>query len=188
VGDVGLAWGIHAGESGTVTSQGFVAQESRKLGVQWERARPHILVVACSDGRLQEATDAFLALELGVRHYDRLYVPGGAGGLASCGGRELLRAVEVRKDCRFLVEAHQVEELVLLFHGPGEHGPAESVCADYRRKQPVARVEEIRIQQERDVEELLANRGEFAGEARLSVYRFAVDESEGLSVETLHED
>jgi hypothetical protein len=49
-------------------------------------------------------------------------------------------------------------------------------------------VEDIRVQQERDLEELLEQRGEFAGEARVSVYRFAVDESQGLSVETLHED
>ena len=33
------------------------------LGMAWEAARPHVMVVACSDGRLQEATDAFLSRE-----------------------------------------------------------------------------------------------------------------------------
>jgi len=38
---------------------------TRALGMQWSPARPRVLVVACSDGRLQEATDAFLASALG---------------------------------------------------------------------------------------------------------------------------
>jgi hypothetical protein len=160
---------------------------SRELGLQWEPGRPHILVVACSDGRLQEATDAFLAAALGVRHYDRLYVPGGAGGLSSS-GREFMRAREVRRECRFLVEAHQVERLILLFHGPAVDGPPLSVCADYLRKQPLARAEQIRAQQEADMGELLEHRDEFAGEARVAVYRFEVAASGGLSVATLHED
>jgi len=75
-----------------------------ELGMQWEPERPHILVVACSDGRLQEATDAFLARALGVRQYDRLYVPGGGGAL-SASGREFIRAGQLRAECRFLVDA-----------------------------------------------------------------------------------
>ena len=34
---------------------------------QWSAARPSVLVVACSDGRLQEATDAFLNQKLDIR-------------------------------------------------------------------------------------------------------------------------
>ena len=49
--------------------------EPLALGMRWEPDRPRILVAACSDGRLQEATDAFLARALGVRQYDRLYLP-----------------------------------------------------------------------------------------------------------------
>ena len=45
------------------------------LGMPWDPERPRVLVAACSDGRLQEATDAFLSSALGVRQYDRLYVP-----------------------------------------------------------------------------------------------------------------
>jgi hypothetical protein len=34
---------------------------------------------------LQEATDAFLAREFKITRYDRFYVPGGGGALASSG-------------------------------------------------------------------------------------------------------
>ena len=52
---------------------------------QWARVRSRALVVACSDGRLQEATDAFLADELGLTEYNRFYMPGGGGALAASG-------------------------------------------------------------------------------------------------------
>src|SRR5918998_448510 len=84
---------------------------------QWNPARPRILVVACSDGRLQEETDLFLDGALGVTHYDRLYLPGGAGAL-SASGRDFVRAQQMRHECRYLVDAHGVEDLVMLFHGP----------------------------------------------------------------------
>lgn len=58
---------------------------------QWARVRSGTLVVACSDGRLQEATDAFLADEIGLTEYDRLYLPGGGGALAAS-GRDFIRA------------------------------------------------------------------------------------------------
>src|SRR5205085_10772100 len=51
--------------------------------LKWSHSRPNALVVACSDGRLQEATDEFLAREFRITRYDRFYVPGGAGALAS---------------------------------------------------------------------------------------------------------
>jgi hypothetical protein len=157
------------------------------LGMAWEPTRPHVMVVACSDGRLQEATDAFLSRELGVRQYDRFYVPGGGGAL-SASGREFMRAEQLRRECRFLVEAHDVEHLVLLFHGPAADGPAEALCADYRRKQSWARPSQLRAQQEADVRDLLSRRNEFAGAARLSAYRFEVTATGGLSVATLHQD
>jgi hypothetical protein len=153
----------------------------------WEPTRPRVLVVACSDGRLQEATDAFLARALGVRQYDRFYVPGGGGALAASGS-DFMRAHQLRRECRFLVEAHQVEHLVLLLHGPAADGPAEAVCADYRRKQPWARPAQVRAQQEADVRDLLGRRGDFAGTARVSVYRFEVTAARALAVAMLHED
>ena len=161
--------------------------ETWTLGMPWEPVRPHILVAACSDGRLQEATDAFLAGALGVRQYDRLYLPGGGGALAAS-GTDVLRAERARLECRFLVEAHGVEHLVLLFHGPGPDGPTEAVCADYRRKHPSQRPDQVRAQQEADVRDLVARRTEYAGDARLSIYRLEVTGTGTLEVVPLHVD
>src|SRR5512132_2639198 len=98
---------------------------------QWLADRPSTLVIACSDGRLQEATDEFLARRLRVTRYDRFYVPGGAGALAAS-GRDFLRAEQMRRECRYLVDLHRVERIVLLFHGPTADGALEAACADYR--------------------------------------------------------
>lgn len=157
------------------------------LGMPWDAARPRVLVVACSDGRLQEATDAFLERALGIHHYDRFYAPGGAGALASSGA-DFLRAQALRRECQFLVQAHGVEHLVLLLHGPATDGPAEALCADYRRKQPWARPAQIRAQQEADVRDLLARREEFAGGTRVSVFRIEVTAGGELAVATLYRD
>jgi len=159
------------------------------LGVEqrWSAARPRVLVVACSDGRLQEATDEFLERRLGVAHYDRLYVPGGGGAL-SASGREFMRAHALREECRFLVEAHGVERIVLLFHGPAADGPAESMCADYRRKHAWATIAQLRAQQERDARDLLETRWQWAGAAQVLVYRCEVLASNALSFVTLHAD
>jgi hypothetical protein len=161
--------------------------ETLRLGMPWDPERPRVLVAACSDGRLQEATDKFLDRALGVRQYDRLYVPGGGGGLASSGAH-FLRARELRRECQFLVEAHGVEHLILLFHGPAPGGPAEAVCADYRRKHPWYRPDQVRAQQDTDVRDLLNRRDEFGGGARLSAYRIEVTAAGDLSVATLHID
>ncbi|MGH7664264.1 MAG: hypothetical protein ACRENI_08245 [Gemmatimonadaceae bacterium] len=146
-----------------------------------------MLVVACSDGRLQEATDSFLARALGVRQYDRLYAPGGGGALAAS-GREFIRAQQLRAECRFLVAAHDIEHLILLWHGAAEHGPSEAVCADYKRKQAWATRLQVRRQQESDVRDLVSRRHEFAGDARLACYRLEVDAAGALDVVTLHAD
>lgn len=157
------------------------------LGMRWEPDRPRVLVAACSDGRLQEATDSFLTRALGVRQYDRLYLPGGGGAL-SASGADFMRAAEVRRECRFLIEAHAVEHLILLFHGPAAGGPPEAVCADYRRKHSWQRPDQVRAQQEADVRDLLGRRSEFAGDARLSVHRFEVTAAGTLQVAALHVD
>ena len=160
---------------------------TRALGMAWTPARPRVLVVACSDGRLQEATDAFLADALDIRRYDRLYVPGGGGALSAARG-EFVRSHEFRRECRFLVDAHLVEHLVLLFHGPSVDGPSEAVCADYRRLQLSAPPSQVHAQQTADVRDLLGRREEFARAARLSMYRFEVTAGRTLAVVTLHED
>jgi len=142
---------------------------------QWSPDRPSTLVIACSDGRLQEATDEFLAFHLQVTRYDRFYVPGGAGALAAS-GRDFMRARQIRRECRYLVELHAVRHIVLLFHGPTRDGPLAAACADYRRKLPWASVAELRGRQEQDAEELRENRDEWAGAAAVAIYRCEVDD------------
>lgn len=161
--------------------------ENFALDLHWDPARPRVMVIGCSDGRLQEPTDEFLSRALGIRQYDRLYVPGGAGALSSTGA-ELMRAQQFRRECSFLVESHGVEHLVLLFHGPAPDGPPVAICADYQRKFPRAHAAQVRARQEADTRDLLARRAEFAGSARLSVYRIEVTAAHGLTVVALFRD
>ena len=140
----------------------------------WSAARPNVLVVACSDGRLQEATDVFLANALGILRYDRFYVPGGAGALAAS-GYDLARAQQMRRECRYLIELHGIGRIVLLMHGPAAGGPAEAACADYRRKLPRASVDQLREQQMVDAGQLLRQRTKWAGPATVDIYRCEID-------------
>jgi hypothetical protein len=119
----------------------------------WNTERPHALVVACSDGRLQENLDEFLHGTLGITHYDRLYAPGGAGALVSS-GIELLRPDQFRRECRFLLAAHGIQDLYLIFHSPADDGPDDALCGDYRRKLPTASAARIRQRQHDDAAEL----------------------------------
>jgi hypothetical protein len=142
-------------------------------------------VVACSDGRLQEITDEFLRRECGITHYDRLYVPGGAGAL-SPSGQDFMRAQQLQRECKYLVELHGVEHVIALFHAPAADGPAEAVCADYRRKFAWASSTEIRAQQEEDAKELLRYRHEWAARAAVSIYRCEVNADGNLAFVQLH--
>ena len=158
-----------------------------RSALTWDATRPHILVIACSDGRQQEPTDEFLTESLGIRQYDRLYVAGGGGAL-SPSGKDFLRAQQLRRECRFLVDVHEIEEIVLLFHGPAVDGPAEAMCADYRRKLPQLAVSKLRDQQQRDADELMMRRDEWAGNARVRVYRCETTASGGLEFVPLTSD
>jgi hypothetical protein len=140
---------------------------------QWFPDRPNTLVVACSDGRLQEATDEFLSYTLDIHRYDRLYVPGGGGALSVSGG-DFLRAYQLRRECRYLVELHDVKQIVVLFHGPSPGGRIEAACADYRRKMPWASVAALREKQEQDVADLRDRREDWAGKAEMLAYRCEV--------------
>jgi len=145
---------------------------SRSYG-QWAPTRPRTLVVACSDGRLQQATDSFLEAELGLKEFDRLYVPGGGGAL-SASDRDVFRAQQLRGECKYLVELHQVKQIILLFHGPSRGGPDEAVCADYRRKLPWATPEVLSQRQARDAIELTHLRAEWAANASVTMFRCEV--------------
>lgn len=136
----------------------------------WRPDLPAGLVVACSDGRHQEELDAFLRT-LGVQAYDRVYVPGGPGALAT-GGGEFTRAHRVRSDCLFLIEAHQLKQVFLFFHGPAPGGPEAAVCGDYQRKMSGRHASEIAHQQDADAIDLL--RGVFPVHLSLHLYRIEV--------------
>ena len=120
----------------------------------WDPTNPTTLVIACSDGRFQEELDDFLRSELGVRQYDRLYVPGGAGAL-SPSGIEFSRASTQRNECRFLMEAHGITRVILLVHGPAPDGPTTATCGDYRRLFPDSSSQQIRAQQAEDLAGIL---------------------------------
>ena len=136
----------------------------------WDSERPKALVIACSDGRLQENVDDFLVEHLGISRYDRLYAPGGPGALAAS-GVSYSRSDQFRKECGYLVDAHGIEDVYLVFHGPAADGPPEATCGDYRRKLPRATPEEIRHQQEKDYAEILRQGFGWDVEARVHGFR-----------------
>lgn len=122
--------------------------------LEWYPQRPHILVIACSDGRLQKSLDDFLHAHLGITDYDRLLAPGGPGAFTP-DGVEPVRSAQFLQELRFLVRAHGVERIILVFHGAAEGGPDDSICGDYRRLWPEGSRDTIACQQEHDLVEVL---------------------------------
>jgi len=155
--------------------------------LRWTPARPNSMVVACSDGRLQEATDAFLVREFKITRYDRFYVPGGGGALASSGA-DPVRAQQMCAECKYLVDLHAVRRVILLFHGPSAAGRIEAACADYRRKLPWANLAQLRAQQGADAVDLLKRRREWASDAGVMLYRCEVDSAGQLAFVNLDPD
>ena len=139
----------------------------------WSAERPHTLVVACSDGRLQRNIDDFLRHELGIENYDRVYVPGGPGALATSGG-ESSRTHTLRSEMEFLLRAHAIEHLILLFHGGAPDGPDIATCADYSRKFAACTPAKIRELQNMDAAELLQHVSGWPRNLRISIYRAEV--------------
>jgi len=154
---------------------------------KWSPDRPHTLVIACSDGRLQEQTDAFLHHQLQLVGFDRFYVPGGGGALASS-GRDFIRADQLRKECGYLIQLHEITRVILLFHGPSVSGPAHAVCADYKRKLPWASPEMLRDQQRRDAVDLIQRGDQWAGKANVSAYLCEIDASHHVAFVQLDSD
>jgi hypothetical protein len=136
---------------------------------------------------LQQATDAFLNREFKITRYDRFYVPGGGGALASS-GTDPLRAKQMCAECKYLVDLHAVRRVILLFHGPSAEGRIEAACADYRRKLPWASIAQLRAQQEADAVDLLSRRREWASDAGVLLFRCEVDQAGALSFVNLDPD
>lgn len=123
--------------------------------MNWRAERPHVLVVACSDGRYQLALDEFLREHLGIVDYDRMYVPGGPGALAGS-TFSYFRGDQFRQETAFLIERHGIVRIILVFHGPMPNsGPPDATCADYLRKMPFSTQEDIHAQHEKDLREIL---------------------------------
>jgi len=150
----------------------------------WNAERPRVLVVACSDGRLQEPLDEFLGGALGVHSYDRLYIPGGPGALSQA-GYEYLRASGIVDELNFLIRAHLIERVLLIYHGPAEDGPDEAVCADYRRIYPARDADWIRAQQEADTAAIVSGPLRNFPRENLQAYRLEVTDVLGIDVRQL---
>jgi hypothetical protein len=153
-------------------------------GVPWDATSPEVLVVACSDGRFQKELDLFLQQHFQISQYDRLYIPGGAGALVPS-GIEFARAAAMQKECRFLIEAHGIKHVILLFHGPAADGPEEAACGDYRRGFPGYSIDQIRSQQDTDLDELV--RIEIWRRVDLDVLRAEVTRGGNVEFVTLYE-
>jgi len=83
--------------------------------VPFEENRSGVVAVYCSDGRFGEQCDDLLHHALGLRHYDRLVVPGGAACLAGyvAASRE---ESTLMSQLEFLIRAHVLHHVVLIAH------------------------------------------------------------------------
>ncbi len=83
--------------------------------IRYEPERIHAAAVYCSDGRIGEHFDDFLHNGLHLPRYDRVALPGGPGCLA---GHIEARLEEegVIDELKFLVDAHELERVVLIQH------------------------------------------------------------------------
>jgi hypothetical protein len=80
--------------------------------------------VYCSDGRFGDHFEDFLRRGLELPRYDRIAVPGGPACLAEPSPLRPEAEVVVEQ-LRFLIEAHQLEKVVLIAHVP---------CAFYEQR------------------------------------------------------
>ncbi len=83
--------------------------------VPFEHERVGAAAVYCSDGRYGEQMDDFLHNCLGLPHYDRVAVPGGAACLAG----HMLAMRErgaMDRQLKFLIEGHGLTRVVLIAH------------------------------------------------------------------------
>ncbi len=122
--------------------------------LEWYGVRPHVLVIACSDGRLQKSLDDFLHEHLNINDYDRLFAPGGPGAFTP-DDAEPVRSAQFLQELRFLVRIHGVERIILVFHSAAEGGPNDSICGDYKRLWPSYDREGIAEKQEQDLVKVL---------------------------------
>lgn len=108
----------------------------------WQPERIHALAVYCSDGRWGAAFDEFCQEGLGLPHYDRFAIPGGPLTLTERNVGLLTSPSSAEEQVRFLVEAHDLERIVLITHFG---------CAAYARLSGKENPEEFLDLQEEDL-------------------------------------
>lgn len=77
--------------------------------------RIHAAAVYCSDGRVGEHFDDFVQNGLDLPRYDRIALPGGPACLAGY-PQARLEEEGVIDELKFLVEAHELTQIVLIQH------------------------------------------------------------------------
>jgi hypothetical protein len=82
----------------------------------WEEARIRAVAIYCSDGRWGEAFDEFCHHHLKLPRYDRFAAPGGPAWLAMRHISLLTAYSAARDHLRFLVEVHELQQVVLISH------------------------------------------------------------------------
>jgi hypothetical protein len=81
---------------------------------RWHPERIGALALYCSDGRWGDAFDEFCHRHLQIPRYDRLAVPGGPAWIAASPEDPALLATRIQFE--FLVQAHELERVVLITH------------------------------------------------------------------------
>lgn len=95
----------------------------------WNPEPIRAMAIYCSDGRWGAAFDELCRRHLLVPRYDRWVVPGGPGCLIGRDGNDV--SPFVREQVDFLVQAHELERLILITHyGCGFYGHLLQKSAD----------------------------------------------------------
>ena len=81
----------------------------------YQTQRMHAAAIYCSDGRVTEQYDDFLLNGLKLPRYDRVALPGGPACLAGY-SRAAIAEAGVLDELKFLVEAHELQRVVLIQH------------------------------------------------------------------------
>lgn len=120
----------------------------------WAGDLPVAVAVTCTDGRIQAWVDDFLLELLGTARYDRVYIPGGPGAIVPGDtAAQAERAQHIWEELKFMIEAHRLNRVVLIFHGAAVGGPAVAGCGDYGRLYPGADRETVNRRQIADAHE-----------------------------------
>ena len=112
--------------------------------IPWAEKRIRALAIYCSDGRWGEILDEFCHEGLGLPRYDRFAVPGGPAWLTVRHISLLIPNSAAKEQLRFLVDAHELERIVLINH---------QGCAYYAGMLKSATPEELLAAQQLDLRE-----------------------------------